>query len=99
MQLNSNQMFILQNILLTLPVNYRKLDFIFLDENGLFYYENSNKIKLDKLKNYVFYFVSEELKIEVVLDWTPEITYQYLKGKDYTKRNLYFRKYRVKVCD
>ncbi|ESV38003.1 hypothetical protein, partial [Staphylococcus epidermidis] len=76
MQLNSNQMFILQNILLTLPVNYRKLDFIFLDENGLFYYENSNKIKLDKLKNYVFYFVSEELKIEVVLDWTPEITYQ-----------------------
>ena len=98
MQLNSNQMFILQNILLTLPVNYRKLDFIFLDENGLFYYENSNKIKLDKLKNYVFYFVSEELKIEVVLDWTPEITYQYLKGKDYTKRNLYFRK-RVKVCD
>lgn len=89
-------MFILQNILLTLPVNYRKLDFIFLDENGLFYYENSNKIKLDKLKNYVFYFVSEELKIEVVLDWTPEITYQYLKGKDYTKRNLYFRKYRVR---
>ncbi|MCO7054233.1 hypothetical protein, partial [Staphylococcus epidermidis] len=74
LQLNSNQMFILQNILLTLPVNYRKLDFIFLDENGLFYYENSNKIKLDKLKNYVFYFVSEELKIEVVLDWTPEIT-------------------------
>ena len=63
MQLNSNQMFILQNILLTLPVNYRKLDFIFLDENGLFYYENSNKIKLDKLKNYVFYFVSEELKL------------------------------------
>lgn len=90
MQLNSNQMFILQNILLTLPVNYRKLDFIFLDENGLFYYENSNKIKLDKLKNYVFYFVSEELKIEVVLDWTPEITYQYLKGKDYTKEIYIF---------
>ena len=98
MQLNSNQMFILQNILLTLPVNYRKLDFIFLDENGLFYYENSNKIKLDKLKIMCF-ILCEELKIEVVLDWTPEITYQYLKGKDYTKRNLYFRKYRVKVCD
>lgn len=92
MQLNSNQMFILQNILLTSPVNYRKLDFIFLDENGLFYYENSNKIKLDKLKNYVFYFVSEELKIEVVLDWTPEITYQYLKGKDYTKKKFIFSK-------
>ena len=92
MQLNSNQMFILQNILLTLPVNDRKLDFIFLDENGLFYYENSNKIKLDKLKNYVFYFVSEELKIEVVLDWTPEITYQYLKGKDYTKKKFIFSK-------
>lgn len=58
-----------------LLVNYWKLDFIFLDENGLFYYENSNKIKLDKLKNYVFYFVSEELKIEVVLDWILEIIY------------------------
>ena len=52
----------------------------------------SNKIKLDKLKNYVFYFVSEELKIEVVLDWTPEITYQYLKGKDYTKKKFIFSK-------
>ncbi|MDU6506761.1 MAG: hypothetical protein E6528_06355 [Staphylococcus sp.] len=55
-------------------------------------YLSSIKIKLDKLKNYVFYFVSEELKIEVVLDWTPEIKYQYLKGKDYTKKKFIFSK-------
>lgn len=92
MQLNSNQMFILQNILLTLPVNYRKLDLIFLDENGLFYRQNDSKIRIEKLKNYVFHFVNEELQMEAVLDWTPEITFQYLKGKDYRKKEFIFSK-------
>lgn len=92
MQPNSNQMFISQNILLTLPVNYRKLDLIFLDENGLFYCNNSSKVRIKNLNNYVFYFVNAELKIEVVLDWTPEITYQYLKGKDYKKSEFVFTK-------
>lgn len=82
-------MFILQNILLTLPVNYRKLDFIFLDENGLFYYENSNKIKLDKLKNYVFYFVSEELKIEVVFRLDTRNNISIFKRKRLYKKEIY----------
>lgn len=84
--------YLLQNILITIPSQNKSIERIFLNESGFFYKVNGYEKYLKYYSNFKYFFVDDNLDIEATLDWTPMVTYQYLRGKNYSKTEFMFVK-------
>lgn len=85
-------MYLLQNILITVPLDKQFIRELFLTESGLYYKNKGRKCFITNVEKCKFFMVDDDLNTEATLDWTPNVAFQYFKEKEYLKKEFQFLK-------